>query len=298
MRKTGNHFNRIILDRERNALLRLQMAENRNNQLEEQLNNLTSKQKFNWNIFVPVLVAVIGATASILGTAYSQLKQADLVSKQAESAQELQNLIAQQELIKLAVGAEEKRADANIKFLIEANLVPQYARNLNTALESGNTLSAPPAPVTPITIGRQGGGSVRTRPVERIIVSDTGSPVMHDLLKTNFNFIIDVNGEVIEGIPSGFAPACVTRFNQGTLCIGMVGSCWINQPKRNVPYSKAQKASLANKIKEESEKFNLKAEDITTRQHIEEMRTDGAQRPRCTRLHAELGKFLSSINIK
>ena len=292
MRSSSEKF---ALESERNAIMRLQVAEDRNRALTEEVDALKARKSFNWNLFVPVFVAVIGATASILGTAYSQFQQAQLRSVEAENARELQDLIAQQELIKLAVSADEERADANVQFLVSSDLVPNYAPGLKRAIAAGQSLSAPPPQPAAVVPSKRSptGGYYRNRAVERITIHDTGA---ENVIRPNleaYNYIIDLDGEVIEGIPEGNAPVCVRQLNQGTLCIALVGRCWESPITR--PITPAQQASLEKLVREKMDAYGLTPDDVYTRQNVLVALGRPEGPPKCARLEAGIDEFRARL---
>lgn len=134
---------KVLLDRERNALERERLAEERRKEAEEALSKLSSKRTLNWAVFGPVLVAAIGATASVVVTAVSQYYQSENVRLASEAELLAQGEAAQQELIRLSVSAEPGRADANLRFLVSSGLVETYASGIQTAMNMGERLSIP-----------------------------------------------------------------------------------------------------------------------------------------------------------
>lgn len=135
----------ILLQRERNALERERLALEKLDQFRVENANLRASRSINWGIFVPILVAVIGGTVSILGMASPNYFQAEIVSETADSTRQLQKETAEQELIKLAVQADAERATANMRFLTAAKLVPTYGQNIVDALDKGESFSTPAA---------------------------------------------------------------------------------------------------------------------------------------------------------
>jgi len=144
----------ILLNRERNALERERLADERRQAVEEELRSLRSKRTLNWAVFGPILVAVIGATASVLATAvsqYYQSKNARLTAEQGleverasgEAELRAQREAAQQALILQSVTAEPSRADANLRFLVASGLIDTYAADIEAALQRGERLSIP-----------------------------------------------------------------------------------------------------------------------------------------------------------
>lgn len=272
------HSEQSILDRERNALLRLRMAEESRSKLESELSSLRDQNRFNWSLFVPIFVAVIGATASIIATAYSQLQQAQLASAEARNELELQGLVAQQELIKLAVSAEEDRADANIEFLIASNLVPDYAEGLAEAVRQEKTLSTPSTLQTPSDSPSQ-----KTGNLSRVILNWTGgSYVVSQIDRRHYHEIIAADGTRVPGffppeanlppLEAGRYAAHARGANIGS--IGLAVAAMMNTqevPFRTGPYpvTIAQVEGLCNAVVDYSLRYDIPVTRDTVLTHAE-----------------------------
>ncbi len=285
---------KILLERERNALLRVGMAEDARAKAEVELSTLRGKKSFNWNLFIPLFVAIIGATASILGTAYSQFKQADLAAEQNSNTRDLQFLTAQQDLIKLAVTAEEERADANIRFLVDSGLVPNYQDGLEAAIEAGLSLSAP----APESIARSnlfGSGSYRQVPISRIVISDTWTYEIHESTAKNYNYVIDLDGSVVETIAEELRSSCAKRLNRGTLCIAVVGYCYPRDSEKYKPLADVQMRSLINLVKKKLDEHDLASGAVHTRLTLQK-ELGIAQIKKCSRINEEIVEFRKLVS--
>ncbi len=267
-----------ILDRERNALLRLRMAEETQSRLEDELASLRDRKRFNWSLFVPVLVAVIGATASIIATAYSQFQQAKLASEEATNALTLQNQVAQQELIKLAVTAEEDRADANIEFLIAADLVPAYAKGLAKAVSLGKTLSTPSA----LSLNASSRGP-KVGDLSRIILNWTaGRHTVSPTDRINYHEIIAGDGTRVPGLlpPEANLPplqpgqyvAHARGLNTGSIGLAMAGMLHTQQrpfKRGDFPITIAQVEGLCDAVVDYALRYDIPVTRETVLTHAE-----------------------------
>ena len=190
----------ILLQRERNALERERLAIEKLERVESENSSLKQRNSLNWNVLIPIVVGVIGATVSVLGTTYSQFQQAKIKAAEAGFARQLQGEIAQQELIKLAVGADEQRADKNMRFLAEANLIPKYKDGVKAALDSGLGLSTPITPRETTILAPSQVLPTRLKPrlrSARVFKGEEGVPVFEfersDIGALNANLRLDDN---------------------------------------------------------------------------------------------------------
>jgi hypothetical protein len=140
MGDTGDE--QLLLLKERNAIERERLLAERLKDSEAELGALKAKMTINWSVVLPVVTAVIGATASVMLGSLTALWQADIAAASARAGSAAQALAAEHELIKLAIGAEASRADANMRFLSAAGLIPTFGKAVESALEKGETFSA------------------------------------------------------------------------------------------------------------------------------------------------------------
>lgn len=131
----------ILLKRERNALEHERLALEKLDKVQAENDRLKGRSRINWAIFAPVLVAVIGGTFSILGTAYSDYLQSQQTQIAARETRDLARETAEQELIKIAVQSDPGRALANMRFLAAAELLDTYRLGVEQALARGETFA-------------------------------------------------------------------------------------------------------------------------------------------------------------
>jgi hypothetical protein len=145
MGEEGEGSNLELLLRERNAIAREQVLLARLAEAEASVAAMRQKTAINWGVFVPVVTAVVGAAASIIVGSLTAYWEATAANAEAAEERIARGVAAEQELIKLAIGAEAGRADANMRFLSAAGLIPTYSATVDQALGAGASFSIPSA---------------------------------------------------------------------------------------------------------------------------------------------------------
>lgn len=130
---------------ETNLLLRLAACERELEERSTELSELKRKRSLNLPVLIPLLVATIGATASIISVAVSQYHSAALAAQSAAAVaaleRESQQATLERELLKTAFEADPLRTDSFLRFLAISGMIPTYRSSVLDALDRGFSFS-------------------------------------------------------------------------------------------------------------------------------------------------------------
>lgn len=133
------------LQAETNLLLKLAACERELAATKSSLSELKGKRSLNLPILIPVLVATIGATASVISVAVSQYHQTEMSIKssaeEADRERKSQQSALERELLSIALKADAVRADSNLRFLAISGMIPTFKEEVLDALERGYSFS-------------------------------------------------------------------------------------------------------------------------------------------------------------
>jgi hypothetical protein len=141
----GHSKGQTELQEETNLILTLQVRNTELEALRSELSDLKRRRSLNLPILIPLLVATIGATASIVSVAVSQYYQAELAADAAQEEDKRQREAAQaaleRELLSITLEADPVRADSNLRFLAISGMIPSFRDSVLNALDRGYSFS-------------------------------------------------------------------------------------------------------------------------------------------------------------